>query len=35
MISGAHIVLYTNNPAADRAFFSDVLELKSVDAGGG
>jgi catechol 2,3-dioxygenase-like lactoylglutathione lyase family enzyme len=35
MISGAHIVLYTNNPAADRAFFSDVLQLKSVDAGGG
>ncbi|HEY2678635.1 MAG TPA: VOC family protein [Steroidobacteraceae bacterium] len=35
MIFGAHIVIYTNNPEADRAFFSDVLGLKSVDAGHG
>jgi hypothetical protein len=26
-------VLYTKNPQADRAFFKDVLELKSMDAG--
>jgi catechol 2,3-dioxygenase-like lactoylglutathione lyase family enzyme len=35
MISGAHIVLYSSDPDADRAFFRDVFELKSVDAGGG
>jgi hypothetical protein len=35
MISGAHIVLYTKNPEAYRAFFKDVLELKSMDAGRG
>jgi catechol 2,3-dioxygenase-like lactoylglutathione lyase family enzyme len=35
MINGAHIVLYTNDPEADRAFFRDVLKLSSVDAGHG
>jgi catechol 2,3-dioxygenase-like lactoylglutathione lyase family enzyme len=35
MIFGAHIVIYTNNAEADRAFFSDVLGLKSVDASHG
>lgn len=35
MISGAHIVLYSRDPQADRAFFRDVLELASVDAGEG
>jgi len=35
MINGAHVVLYTKDPDADRAFFSDVLKLHSVDAGGG
>ena len=35
MINGAHIVLYTKDPAADRAFFRDVLQLPSVDAGHG
>ncbi len=35
MINGAHIVLYTTNPEADRAFFRDVLQLPSVDAGHG
>jgi catechol 2,3-dioxygenase-like lactoylglutathione lyase family enzyme len=35
MINGAHIVLYTNDPEADRAFFRDVLNLSSVDAGHG
>jgi len=35
MISGAHVVLYSNNADADRAFFRDVLRFKSVDAGHG
>jgi catechol 2,3-dioxygenase-like lactoylglutathione lyase family enzyme len=35
MISGAHIVLYTKDPDADRAFFRDVLGFNSVDAGHG
>ncbi len=35
MINGAHIVLYSKDPEADRAFFRDVLQLSSVDAGHG
>jgi catechol 2,3-dioxygenase-like lactoylglutathione lyase family enzyme len=35
LINGAHIVLYTIDPEADRAFFRDVLQLPSVDAGHG
>jgi catechol 2,3-dioxygenase-like lactoylglutathione lyase family enzyme len=35
MINGAHIVLYTKDPEADRAFFRDVLQLPSMDAGHG
>jgi catechol 2,3-dioxygenase-like lactoylglutathione lyase family enzyme len=35
MIFGAHIVLYSKDAAADRAFFRDILGLKSVDAGHG
>ena len=35
MIFGAHVVLYSKDSAADRAFFKDVLGLKSVDAGHG
>jgi catechol 2,3-dioxygenase-like lactoylglutathione lyase family enzyme len=35
MISGAHVVLYSKNAEADRAFFRDVLCFKSVDAGHG
>jgi len=35
MISGAHIVVHSKNAEADRAFFRDVLGLKSVDAGHG
>ena len=34
-ITGAHVLLYSNNPEADRAFFRDVLRFGSVDAGGG
>lgn len=35
MIIGAHVLLYSDNPAADRAFFRDVLGFRYVDAGGG
>jgi catechol 2,3-dioxygenase-like lactoylglutathione lyase family enzyme len=35
MITGAHAVLYTPDAEALRAFLRDVLELPSVDAGGG
>jgi predicted enzyme related to lactoylglutathione lyase len=34
-ITGVHAIIYTNDAVADRAFFSDVLELASVDAGEG
>jgi catechol 2,3-dioxygenase-like lactoylglutathione lyase family enzyme len=33
MINGAHVVVYSKNPEADRAFFRDVLKLPFVDAG--
>jgi catechol 2,3-dioxygenase-like lactoylglutathione lyase family enzyme len=35
MISGAHVIVYSRNAEADRAFFRDVLGYKSVDAGHG
>jgi hypothetical protein len=35
MISGAHVIVYSKNAEADRAFFHDVLKFKSVDAGHG
>lgn len=35
MITGAHVVLYSKDPEADRAFFRDVLKFRSVDAGQG
>ena len=35
MINGAHLLIYTTNPDADRAFVRDVLGFRSVDAGGG
>ena len=35
MINGAHVVLYTTDPEADRAFFRDVLKFPCVDAGHG
>jgi catechol 2,3-dioxygenase-like lactoylglutathione lyase family enzyme len=35
MINGAHIVIYTKDAEADRAFFRDVLKLSSVDSGHG
>ncbi len=33
MISGAHVILYSKDAEADRAFFREVLGFKSVDAG--
>jgi catechol 2,3-dioxygenase-like lactoylglutathione lyase family enzyme len=35
MISGAHAILYSRDPEADRAFLRDVLALPHVDVGGG
>jgi hypothetical protein len=35
MITGAHVLLYSQNPDADRAFLRDVLQFRGVDAGGG
>ena len=35
MISGAHVIVYSKDAEADRAFFRDILGFKSVDAGHG
>jgi catechol 2,3-dioxygenase-like lactoylglutathione lyase family enzyme len=35
MISGAHLIVYSKDAEADRAFFRDVLGFASVDAGHG
>ncbi len=35
MFEGSHVIVYTRNAEADRAFFRDVLRLPSVDAGEG
>jgi catechol 2,3-dioxygenase-like lactoylglutathione lyase family enzyme len=35
LINGAHVVVYTKDAEADRAFFRDVLQFSSVDAGHG
>ncbi len=35
MINGAHVIVYSKDAAADRAFFRDVLGFPSVDAGHG
>jgi len=35
MINGAHLLFYSTNPDADRAFIRDVLEFSFVDVGGG
>jgi hypothetical protein len=34
-ISGAHVILYSKDADADRAFLRDVLKLPNVDVGGG
>ena len=35
MIDGAHVVIYSQDAEADRAFFRDVLRYPHVDAGHG
>jgi hypothetical protein len=35
MILGAHVLIYTTNPDADRSFFRDALEFQGIDIGGG
>src|SRR4051812_1951771 len=35
MIFGAHVIVYSKDAEADRAFFRDVLGFGSVDVGGG
>jgi len=35
MINGAHVVIYSRDAEADRAFLRDVLGFPHVDAGGG
>jgi hypothetical protein len=35
MIYGAHVIIYSKDSEADRAFFRDVLKYDSVDAGHG
>ena len=35
MISGAHVMIFTRDEEADRAFLRDVLEIPCIDPGGG
>jgi predicted enzyme related to lactoylglutathione lyase len=35
MINGAHVVIYSKDSEADRAFFRDLLKFACVDAGHG
>jgi catechol 2,3-dioxygenase-like lactoylglutathione lyase family enzyme len=35
MITGSHVIIYSRDADADRAFFEDVLNYPHVDAGGG
>jgi hypothetical protein len=35
VIIGAHSIIYSTNPEADRAFLRDVLKLPNIDAGEG
>lgn len=35
MISGAHMIIYTKDAEADRAFFRDVLRFPFIDVGHG
>ena len=35
MITGAHSIIYSTNPSADRAFLRDVLKMPHVDVGEG
>lgn len=35
MISGAHVMIFSKDPDADRVFLKDVLEIPCIDSGGG
>ena len=35
MVTGAHTIIYSTNPEADRALLRDVLKLPHVDVGHG
>jgi hypothetical protein len=35
MITGAHFLLYSKDPEADRAFFRDALDFRAVELGHG
>jgi len=35
MISGAHVMIFTQNEEADRAFLRDVVGIPCIDGGGG
>jgi catechol 2,3-dioxygenase-like lactoylglutathione lyase family enzyme len=35
MVSGAHVILYSKDAEADKAFFGDILGFRAVDAGHG
>ena len=35
MINGAHVIIYSRDPDADRTFFRDTLGYRHVDAGDG
>lgn len=34
VIDGAHVIIYSGDAEADRAFFRDVLQYPNIDAGG-
>jgi catechol 2,3-dioxygenase-like lactoylglutathione lyase family enzyme len=35
VINGSHVIVFSRDPEADRAFFAEVLGQPNVDAGGG
>jgi len=35
LVTGAHVMIFTRDEEADRAFLRDVLEIPNIDAGGG
>ena len=35
MITGAHVMIFSRDPEADREFLRDVLEISCIDSGGG
>ena len=35
MINGAHVMIFTRDEQADRAFLRDILQIPNIDSGGG